>query len=296
MNIGLFARLRKSGSFDTRFLGVTDCGAVKYRLSPMNLNLEGKRALVCGASQGIGEASALQLASMGASCVVLARSEDKLQSLVSRLPKASSSQTHSVITVDVHNRSELRAKVELELKKAPIEILICNSGGPKGGPIVEAEEKTFLDAFENHILANQLLVQLCLPGMRQKNYGRVINIISTSVKVPIPNLGVSNTIRAAVASWAKTLSLELAPQGITVNNVLPGYTTTPRLESLIKAAADKTSQTLDATKEQWRKSVPMQRFGTPAEIAAAVGFFASPAASYVTGTSLSVDGGRTGAL
>ena len=259
----------------------------------LNLDLSGKTALVCGASQGIGEAAARALAGMGANVILLARTEAKLTEIARTLP---SPEKHTVVACDIHDRRELGVKLDQLLAKKPIEILICNTGGPKGGPIVDADDNAFMEAFENHVLANQLLVRKLLPGMKAAKYGRIINVISTSVKVPIPNLGVSNTIRAAVASQAKTMSLELAPLGITVNNVLPGYTRTPRLESLLQAAAAKTGQSLETVTEQWRTSVPMGRFADPSEVANAVAFFASPLASYITGTSLAVDGGRTGAL
>ncbi len=259
----------------------------------LDINLTGKTALVCGASQGIGEATARIFAEMGANVILLSRTEGKLQEVAKSL---ASPERHKILAVDVHDRKTLEAKLNSILAKTSIEILVCNTGGPKGGPIVEAAEDQFLEAFENHILANHLLVRLCLPGMKARGYGRIINIISTSVKVPLPNLGVSNTIRAAVASWAKTLSQEIASTGITVNNVLPGYTLTPRLHSLMQAAATKTNSSLEQVSDQWRKSVPMGRFADPSEVANAVAFFASPAASYITGTSLAVDGGRTGAL
>jgi 3-oxoacyl-[acyl-carrier protein] reductase len=261
--------------------------------SQLDVHLTGKTALVCGASQGIGEATARVFAAMGANVILLSRTESKLQEVAKSLAHP---ERHQILALDVHDRKTLEAKLNSVLLKSPIEILVCNTGGPKGGPIVDAQEDQFLEAFENHILANHLMVRLCLPGMKARGYGRIINIISTSVKVPLPNLGVSNTIRAAVASWAKTLSLEIASSGITVNNVLPGYTLTPRLHSLMQAAATKSGGSLEATSEQWRKTVPMGRFADPSEVANAVAFFASPAASYITGTSLAVDGGRTGAL
>jgi 3-oxoacyl-[acyl-carrier protein] reductase len=259
----------------------------------LNLDLTGKTSLVCGASQGIGEATARIFAALGANVILLARTESKLREIAKSLPHP---ERHQVVAVDVHDRKTLENKLNAIASKNPIEILVCNSGGPKSGPITDATESQFLEAFENHILANQLLVRVCLPGMKARGYGRIINIISTSVKVPLANLGVSNTIRAAVASWAKTLSNEIAQTGITVNNVLPGYTLTPRLEALIQAAAQKTNSSVEVVSEQWRKSVPMGRFAKSEEVANAIAFFASPAASYITGTSLAVDGGRTGAL
>ncbi len=177
-----------------------------------------------------------------------------------------------------------------------IQILVNNTAGPKPGPIVEAAEDAFLGAFQNHVLTASLLLRLLMPGMKSAGYGRVINIISTSVKQPIPNLGVSNTIRGAMASWAKTVSLEVAQFGITANNILPGYTSTPRLEALLQNAALKQGKSVDQVSAEWRALVPARRFAEPAEIAAAAAFLASPAASYINGINLPVDGGRTGSL
>jgi len=263
----------------------------------IDTDLSGKTALVCGASQGIGEASAFVLAELGASVVLLARSRERLEAVASMLPKSKAEQRHHVIALDLKDRAQLAARLNEHISHhGPIQILVCNTGGPKGGPVLEAKESEFVETFENHLLASSLMTQICVPGMKATNYGRIINIISTSVKVPIANLGVSNTVRAAVAAWAKTLSMELAPEGITVNNVLPGYTETPRLESLMTAAAAKSQKTYDQIAQEWTQSVPMRRFAQPREVAAAVGFFASPAARFITGTSLAVDGGRTGAL
>lgn len=259
----------------------------------LDTNLSGRTALVGGASQGIGEATARLLAEMGASVILLSRSEEKLKALAQSLPNPS---LHQVFAIDLKDRNLLKQKLSEILHKTTIEILVCNTGGPKAGPLLEASEEHFCEAFENHILTNQLLVKLCLPGMVKSNYGRIINIISTSVRQPIANLGVSNTIRSAVAAWSKTLSNELAPQGVTVNNVLPGYTKTPRLESLLNTEVEKRGDDLTAVEESWKKSVPMNRFAEPREVANAVGFLASPAASYITGVSLAVDGGRISAI
>jgi len=189
----------------------------------MNLNLIGKTALVCGASKGIGAACAMELASLGCSVIALARSEDKLSKLCEALPK-NAKQNHSYIAINVADRQGLEQQLETKLDEyKSIEILINNSGGPKAGPITQAEETEFLEGFQNHILVNSLLAKKLLPQMQAQEYGRIINIISTSVKVPIPNLGVSNTIRAAVAAWAKSLANEVGQYGITVNSVLPGF-------------------------------------------------------------------------
>ena len=259
----------------------------------INLDLKGKRALVCGASQGIGAASAIELARLGATVVLLARDEAKLGGVLNALPGTG----HERISADLTDRDGLRAKISSLVERAgPIEILVCNSGGPKGGPLIDATEDEFLRAFEAHIFANLLLVKLLLPGMRDKCYGRIVNIISTSVKAPLINLGVSNTTRGAVASWAKTLSLELAPFGVTVNNVLPGFTKTSRLESLIGATATRLGKSNADVEGLWKSTVPSGRFAEAEEIASAVAFLASPAASYINGINLPVDGGRTQSL
>ena len=250
------------------------------------IDLQGKTALVCGASQGIGEATAMELAAAGAKVILLARNQEKLKQVQQKLKGSD----HEIVALDLNDQASLKTKIE---KLLPIHILINNSGGPKGGPLLEAQDKDFLTAFENHVLAAQTLVQICMPGMKKANYGRVINIISTSVKAPIPNLGVSNTIRAAMANWSKTLSLELGPHNITVNNVLPGYTLTPRLGSLRKAAADKLQVPEVQIENSWKAAIPMGRFAKPEEVAQAILFLASDLASYVNGINLPVDGGRT---
>jgi 3-oxoacyl-[acyl-carrier protein] reductase len=261
----------------------------------MNLDLSGKRALVCGASQGLGEACARQLAEQGAEVVVLARSADKLERVCQTLATRQQ-QTHSFIAVDAADTAALSAAVAAKLEKGPFHIWVNNTGGPAPGPAHLASPEAYASAFGQHLLGAQTLLQLLLPGMRTAGYGRILNVLSTSVKTPIPNLGVSNSIRAAMANWAKTLAGELASDGITVNNVLPGLTQTARLDSLIGHMAHNSGKTAEDVSQAMRASVPVRRFGKPEEFANAVGFLASPAAAFINGASLPVDGGSTASL
>jgi 3-oxoacyl-[acyl-carrier protein] reductase len=264
-------------------------------LSRMNLSLKGKVALVCGSTQGIGKASAMELALLGASCVLVARDEKKLSDAIKDLD-TSQGQRHQFIVADFQHPNEVKEKVEAFSKGSTVHILVNNTGGPNSGPIVKADIEEFRIAFNNHLICNHILAQALIEGMKKEKYGRIINIISTSVKVPLKNLGVSNTIRAAVANWSKTMANELAPFGITVNNVLPGATNTQRLKSIIENKSSKTGESYDVLSQEMIKEIPMARFADPLEIASAVAFLASPAASYITGINVPVDGGRTGSL
>ncbi len=260
------------------------------------IDLTGKRALVCGSTQGIGKASAMVLAKQGASITLVARNEDTLQHVVKELP-ASSAQNHDYIVADFNQPEELKRNVEKYLSGSnEFHILINNSGGPPGGEIINAKAEDFIQTFQGHLICNHILTQLLVPGMKKNKYGRIINVISTSVKEPIKGLGVSNTIRAAVGSWAKTMSFELGPFGITVNNVLPGSTETARIEEIIKGTASKTGKTPEQVKADMISKVPAGRFATADEIAYAVAFLTSPEAAYINGINLPVDGGRTGCL
>lgn len=261
----------------------------------MNLSLNGKRAVVCGSTQGIGKASAVELALLGASVTLIARDEEKLKKVVSEL-STSTSQKHDYVVADFSSPEILKQKIEKYAADNAVHILINNTGGPPGGQAIDAAGDDFVKAFSNHLLCNHILVQTFVPSMKKEKYGRIVNIISTSVKIPLRGLGVSNTIRGAVANWSKTLSLELGPFGITVNNVLPGATMTGRLESIIKTNADKKAVSFDEAKQDMVKEIPLGRISEPHEVAAAVAFLASPAASYINGINIPVDGGRTGSL
>lgn len=258
----------------------------------MQLDLNGRHALVCGASQGIGRAAAQELALLGANVTVLARNAQTLAIVVDELPRVHAAQSHAFVAVDMADAEALRRKVESTAYAAPVQILVNNTGGPPGGPAQAARADEFVAAFSHHLLANHALLQSVLPGMREAGFGRVINVISTSVKEPIKNLGVSNTIRGAVASWAKTLAGELGPFGITVNNVLPGYTRTQRLEQIVRDRVAASGKSVAEIETAMLASVPAGRFADAAEIAAAIAFLASPAAAYINGVSLAVDGGR----
>lgn len=263
----------------------------------MDLSLKNRRALVCGSTQGIGRACAVELALLGADVTLIARDETRLSETAAALP-AAQGQKHDWLVADFSDPDNVAAAIAPAAQDAsrPCHILINNTGGPKGGLASEAKPEEYLAAFRMHVLCNQILVQALLPGMKAAGFGRIVNIISTSVKAPIPGLGVSNTIRAAVANWAKTLAGELAPFGITVNNVLPGYTDTARLEQLFRARADKTAKPYDAVLAEAVAGIPAGRLGRAEEIASAVAFLATPAAAYINGINLPVDGGRTQSL
>ncbi len=261
----------------------------------MNISLKNKVALVCGSTQGIGKAIAIELAALDAEVIAFARDEEKLKQLISELP-CNAGQKHSYCIADFFDNQSVKQAVEKLVSEKAIHILINNTGGPPGGPIVDANVSEFLSAFQLHLINNHVLAQACIPGMKAAKYGRIVNIISTSVKQPLKGLGVSNTTRAAVANWSKTLSLELAPFGITVNNVLPGATNTSRITQLNKVKSEKTGKTVDELTADMISEIPMQRLAEAYEIANVAAFLSSPAASYVTGINVPVDGGRTGCL
>jgi 3-oxoacyl-[acyl-carrier protein] reductase len=262
----------------------------------MNLDLTGRNALVCGSSQGIGLAAAIELSRLGANLTLFARNATRLKEAQAQLDQSAGQQHRHLIADFTDVNQVTQALSDWLAANAGAHILVNNTGGPPPGLAINSELSEFVSAFQNHLLVNQAITKLLVPFMRQEKYGRIVNIISTSVKQPIAGLGVSNAIRGAVANWAKTLASELASDGITVNNVLPGATRTGRLESILKTSAEKKGTSLEAAEQRMLDEIPARRFGTPEEIGAAVAFLASPAAAYITGINLPVDGGRTQCL
>lgn len=259
----------------------------------MQFNLTGKNALVCGASRGIGNAIAKLFAQLGANVTLVARNESILQQIVKDMD-TSGGQVHDYIAADFSKPESLKEKLADKIHEPRIyHILVNNTGGPPAGLALDAELNEYLSAFTNHLLCNQVLVQQVVDGMRASGYGRIINIISTSVKAPLKGLGVSNTIRGAVANWAKTLANELGPFGITVNNILPGATATDRLKQIIEGKAQKQQHSTDEVSHEMMAEIPLARFAQPEELAYAAAFLASEYAAYITGINLPVDGGRT---
>lgn len=258
-------------------------------------DLTGKRALVGGSSQGIGGGIAQQLAEQNASVILVARHEEDLKQKLDQLPN-NGNQKHSYLVVDYDNPDQLEAAVTKELENGPIHIVVNNTGGPPPGAVHSANIEEFTTAFRQHIVCNQVLAKLCLPGMKSEGYGRFINVISTSVKQPIPGLGVSNTIRGATANWAKTLSMEVAEHGITVNNILPGYINTRRIAQIAQNRANNSGRTAEEEIKSMAAMVPSKRLAEPDEVGYLAAFLASPAASYINGINVPIDGGRTASL
>ena len=261
----------------------------------LSLDLTGKTALIGGSTQGIGLASAQAMASLGARCILISRNEEKLKEAVKTLD-TKAGQQHAYLVADYAYPEHVRNVVAAFVKDDTVHILVNNSGGPAGGPASKAKPEEFLAAFQQHLICNHIITLLVAEGMKAAGYGRIINIISTSVKIPLKDLGVSNTIRGAVASWAKTMANELGQYGITVNNVLPGATSTERLDTILNNKSAKSGLDKEVVEREMISEIPARRFGKPEEIAAMVAFLAGPAAAYVNGTSIPVDGGRTGSI
>lgn len=261
----------------------------------MDLDLSGKRAIVCGSTQGIGKAIAIELALLGAAVTLFARNEERLRSVLSELAR-DAGQDHQYLVADFAQPEKVKAVITAYTSTNDVHILVNNTGGPPGGRAIDAEPEAFSQGYAQHLVCNQILAQACLEGMKRSGYGRIINVISTSVKVPIRGLGVSNTVRGAVASWAKTLAAELGSYGITVNNLLPGAFETGRMRALVQTRAKEADKTEKEIFEGMIREIPVGRIGDPREIGAAAAFLASPAAAYINGINLPVDGGRTPTL
>lgn len=262
----------------------------------MNLNFQNKTVVVCGSTQGIGKAAAIEFSKNGASLVLIARNEEKLQKTIEELDK-NKSQNHTYLVADFSQPNDLKSVLEKYVQNGGnCHVLVNNTGGPKGGLIIDATIEEFQNTFTQHLICNHILVQKFVPLMKKNQYGRIINIISTSVKQPLPNLGVSNTIRGAVANWSKTLAMELGQFNITVNNVLPGATNTIRLQGIAEAKSAKTSESIEDIFKEMASESPLGRIAEPTEVANAIVFLASPAASYINGINVPVDGGRTKSL
>lgn len=262
----------------------------------MDLNLISKKALVCGGSQGLGLATAKELALLGATIIIASRTEDKLIDAMQQLD-SSAGQQHQYLVIDLSIPETAKSIVEeWQLKNGPIHILVNNAGGPPSGPLIDTNVSELEKAFLAHVISSHLLAQLLLPGMQAAGYGRIINIVSTAVKQPINGLGISNTVRAAMANWAKTLANEIGHGGITVNNVLPGYTNTDRLKYLFTKQATQQGVTEKDIEKNIISTIPAKRLGEPEEFGAVAAFLCTPAAGYINGVNIPVDGGRTGSL
>lgn len=258
----------------------------------MDLNLEGRRALVCGSTQGMGLAIAKELNNQGASITLFARNEEEMKKIVAELQ----GDTNDFLVADFNDLKSVESSVKEGLKTGDYHILINNTGGPPSGKIEDASVDDFQTAMTRHLHVSHTLSQLVLPGMKKAQFGRIVNIISTSVKIPINGLGVSNTVRGAMASWAKTMANELGQFGITVNNILPGFINTGRIKSIVSQRSSSQNKTEQEIKEGMMSTIPAGRFGEPEEIADYASFLCSNSGAYISGTSLRVDGGRTGSI
>ena len=273
----------------------TESGNFAVSLNYMNIDLKNKTAVVCGSTGGIGRAIAIQFAKSGANVILLARNEAKLNDVLEQL-EVEDGQWHRSYVADFQNNEEVRSVMNEIAGNHSVDILVNNTGGPPAGTAIDASTDEYLNAFRLHLINNQILSNGFLEGMKKRGSGRIINIISTSVKIPLKGLGVSNTVRGAVGNWSKTIASELAPFGITVNNILPGATETERLSGIISNKSNKTGLDESVVRDNMLAEIPMNRFGSPEELAFAATFLASDRSSYITGTNIVVDGGRTGCL
>jgi 3-oxoacyl-[acyl-carrier protein] reductase len=256
----------------------------------MEIKLDGRKALVGGSTQGLGKAIAMELARCGAEVTLLARNEDKLRSVMAELP-CSAGQKHGILVADFSETTLFKAKVSAFLKANRVDILINNTNGPLAGSVLEKTPADYKTAFELLFETVCHTTMEVLPSMQRNGFGRIINVASISVKEPLQHLALSNTIRASVVSWAKTLATDVAKDHVTVNNILTGYFDTERIKDLIRVQAENKKMGQNELRVQMQSMVPMQRFGKPEEYGFLVAFLASELASYITGTSIPIDGG-----
>lgn len=261
----------------------------------MIIDLRGYRAVVGGATRGLGLAAARQLAASGATVTLMARNEHSLNEALASL-SSDAGQQHDYLQVDYLDFIGFRQLTERFFSGKKVDILVNNTNGPKAGTVNEKTTEDFQEAFDLLFKTYHHLTQLLVPGMRSRGYGRILNVSSVSVKEPLPNLVLSNSIRTAVVSWAKSLADAVASDGVTVNSILTGAFDTERIRELTQKQAQASGDTIDALLEARKASIPAGRFGDPKEYGYLLAFLASPMAAYITGASIPIDGGAIKSL
>ncbi len=256
----------------------------------MLISLKDKKALIGGSSGGIGKAIAIELAKSGAKVTLMARNEEKLKNVLEEL-RAFGDQNHDYILVDFNNFQAFKATIEKYFKQNKIDILVNNTQGPPPGNSLEVRTEDYQNAFDLLFKTVVLTTQLALDHMTKNKWGRIINVASVSVKEPLSYLALSNSIRAAVVTWGKSLATDVAKEGITVNNILTGYFDTERIAQLNQKKAEQMAISVEEVRQAMEQMVPIKRIGDPKEYGYLVAFLASDKASYITGTNIPIDGG-----
>ena len=256
----------------------------------MEIDLTGKFALVGGATNGIGKAIAIRLAASGASVCIMARNKSKLEKVVNELDR-SRNQKHKFLEVDFSNYNLFSKSIKYFFETNHIDILVNNTQGPEGGSALEKSIDDYQSAFELLFKCAVKTSLLALTNMRDKKWGRIINVASISVKEPLNYLVLSNSLRSALVTWSKTLSVDIAKFNITINNVLTGYFNTERLKQLNSKKAEKLGINISKIEDKIKDTIPMKRFGNPEEYANLVCFLASDKSDYITGINIPIDGG-----